>query len=401
MRRIHFIAAFFLILCLLAPGASAKDINVSFMVPLTGGTAFYGKSMREIGQGVVNDINKEGIKGFEKINVTVYDDGSDPAVVARAIERAVSQGANFIWGGVSSSVEEMMVTKANELKIPTSLTNEHTDRAIPCSNKYAITPTMSTIEIGGICAKYFKERGVKTYAIIGADYVYPRTWDKALTMFLKGTGIKKVYENFHSLSKVDYSADIAKLKELKPDAVVRPFGGAGEYVIVKQMKDEGYWPRVFIVGPEMGGYHVELDQLGENYLLGVTSVTTQNPENPRWIQFAKTHKERFGVWPTWLSHGMHDTLWVFKKAVEKAGTLSPDVLAKALREVSYNGVMAYPCGPFQDFGYVRKGSLNLLEYVKGSPPWTDKIGITQKIVSSMEGAPQCYEKIEEMLKKAE
>lgn len=401
MRKIIITISVFLTLCIAAQTGWAKDITVAFLVPLTGGLAFYGKIMRAVGQAVVDDINKGGINGFEKILVKIYDDGSDPGVTAQNFERAVAEGANVVWGGVSSSVEAMMVKKANELRVPTFLTNEHSDDAIPCNNLYAITPTMTTWEISEICANYFKANNVKTYAIIGADYLYPRTWDRALTHFLKGTGIKKVYENFHDFSKVDYSADIVKLRELKPDAIVRPYGGAGEYIIVKQLKDGGAWPRIYIVGPEMGGYQVTIDQIGEDYALDVIAVTTQDPKNPRWMEFAKTHKEKTGFWPTWLSQGMHDTLWVIKLGAEKAKTLEPAVLAKAMHEVAYEGVTAYPVGPFQESGYVQKGKINMLKFVKGSPEWTKDLKIHREVVATLDGkTPMCAEKIKEVLDKA-
>jgi len=399
MRKMKLIIALALIMCLVTTGAWAEDITAAIMVPLTGGGAFYGKIMRDIAYGVVDEINKEGIKGFGKINIRVYDTASDAAVTARKIERAVSLGANFIWGGFSSSVEEMMVTKANELKIPCLLTNEHTYVAIPCDdNKYAITPVLGTMEMGKICAKYFKEKKVKTYAIIGADYIYGRTWDRSLTMHLEGTGIRKVYENWHGFDKVDYSADIAKLKKLKPDAVVRSYGGSGEYVLVKQMKDAGYWPSIFIANCTMSGYQVTLDNLGEEYAVGVTAETCQDPEKPSWIEFAKSHKEKYGCWPTWLSQGAHDTLWLMKKAVETAGTLDPEVLAKVLHNVSYDGVSAYPIGPFQDFGYVKNGTIRLVEWCKGSPAWTNELGVHRETVCKLEAVPMCKEKVEQILK---
>jgi branched-chain amino acid transport system substrate-binding protein len=348
------IVVFVLVLCLASPAAWAKDVTIAVLVPLTGAGAFYGKVMRDIATGVIGEINsKGGVKGFGEMKYRVYDTATDPAVTASMIERAHSQGATFLWGGFSSSVESMMVKKANELKIPCLLTNEHTFAAIPCDNKYAITPVLGTMEIGKICAKYFKEKGVKTYAIIGADYVYGRTWEKSLQMALKGTGTKQVYANWHSFKKVDYTADIVKLKALKPDAVVRSYGGAGEYVIVKQMKDAKYWPSLFIANCTMAGYQVTLDKLGPEYVVGVTAETCQNPNNPRWIEFAKNHKKNYGCLPTWLSQGSHDTLWVAKLAVEKSGSLDPEKIAKAMHDVSYNGVGAFPCGPFESYGYVR------------------------------------------------
>lgn len=400
-KRAVLIGIAVLALCLAPLATWAKDVTVALIVPLTGGGAFYGKIMKDIGAGVIAEINKQGgIKGFGDIKYRVYDEGTDPAVTASNIEKAHSQGANFVWGGFASGCEAMMVKKANELKIPTLLTNESTYKTMTCENKYAIMPVLGTMEIGQICAKYFKEKGVKTYAFIGADYIYSRSWERSLEITLKGSGIKQVYANWHDFKKVDFSADIMKLKELKPDAVVRSFGGDGEYIIVKQMKDAKYWPSIFIANCTMSGYQVPMSELGPEYIVGVTAETCQDPENPRWQAFAKNHQKNYGCLPTWLSQGCHDTLWLMKLAVEKAGSLDPEKLAKALHEVSYEGVGGFPCGPFTDYGYVRKGIIRLVEYVNGPPPWDPDLKVHRKTVCEMEATPLCSEKVDEFLDRA-
>ena len=188
---------------------AGKDIRVAFLVPLTGGGAFYGSLMRDVGKGIVDEINKQGIKGFGKFEVIVYDEASDPTVAVGKMERAKMQGANFVWGGFSSSVEKAMVAKGEELKLPVVINNATSYEAFPNNTKYSVNPTMGSYEWGELTAEYFKKEGVKTYAIIGADYLWGRTWDKTLTLNIKRAGIKKVYENWHDFSKVDFSSDIA------------------------------------------------------------------------------------------------------------------------------------------------------------------------------------------------
>lgn len=378
--------------------SAAQNIQIAFLVPLTGGGAFYGSIMRDMGKKIVAEINKEGIKGFGKIKVRVYDSASDPAVAARKMERAVAEGANVIWGGFSSSVEKVMVQKADELKIPYIINNATSYAAFPNSIRYTVNPTCGSFQWGQLTAKYFLKEGVKTYAIIGADYLWGRTWDKSLTLNLKGTGIKKVYEDWHDFSKVDFSADIAKLKKIKPDAVVRTYGGAGEYAIIKQMKEAGYWPKVYVGDTVDGGYQVLLDNVGEKYALGVSAPTTQNPEKPKWIAFAKSHKAKFGVWPTWLSDGVHDSFYIIKLAIEKAGSLDPAKVAKAMHEVSYDGVTGYTCGPFQKFGQLKKATAYMIKWVKGSPKWTDKLHVHRKLVCQIEVKPLSKEGVDALIK---
>ncbi len=402
MRRIESVLLIFgmciMGTCLGTKAFAAQDIEIAFMVPLTGSGAFYGKVMRDVGKGIVDEINEVGVKGFGKIKVSVYDIASDPAIAIQQMERAVMQGANIVWGGFNSAEEKAMAEKSDELKIPYMMNNATSYEAFPRGRRYAINPHPGSYEFGEATAKYFVQQGVKTYGVMGADYIWTRSWDKTVTLKLRGTGVRKVYENFHDFSKVDFSADITKLKEIKPDALLRMFAGTGEYTEVKQMKDASYWPRVYV--GELGGGcpQVLLDQVGEKYAAGVTNVSTQNPTNPKWIEFARKHVQKYGYRPTWFSDGMYDTLWLIKKAIEETGTLDPEKLTKVLHATSFDGVSGYPCGPFQQWGGPEKSAVYILKYVEGSPPWSNKVGVHREVLYKTEVKPLCKEEVEELLK---
>lgn len=379
-------------------GFAAQDIEIAFMVPLTGSGAFYGKVMRDVGKGIVDEINETGVKGFGKMKVSVYDIASDPAIAIQQMERAVMQGANIIWGGFNSAEEKAMAAKSDELKIPYVMNNSTSYEAFPRSRRFAVNPHPGSYELGEATARYFVHQGVKTYGVMGADYIWTRSWDKTVTLKLRGTPIKKVYENLHEFSKVDFSADIAKLKEIKPDGLLRMFAGTGEYSEVKQMKDANYWPRVY-VGELAGGCpQVLLDQVGEKYAVGVANASTQNPANPKWIEFARKHLQKFNYRPTWFSDGINDTLYLIKKAVENAGTLDPEKLTKVIHATSIDGVSGYPCGPFQEWGGAERSVVYILKYVEGSPPWSNKVGVHREVVYKTEVKPLCKEDVEELLK---
>ena len=60
MRKIKFLLVLGILgICLIGTGFvtdgfAEQDINIAFLVPLTGSGAFYGAVMRDVGQGVVN-----------------------------------------------------------------------------------------------------------------------------------------------------------------------------------------------------------------------------------------------------------------------------------------------------------------------------------------------------------
>lgn len=141
--------------CLITNGFAAQDVEIAFMVPLTGSGAFYGKVMRDVGKGIVDEINEAGIKGFGKMKVSVYDIASDPAIAIQQMERAVMQGANIIWGGFNSAEEKAMAAKSDELKIPYVMNNSTSYESFPRNRRFAVNPHPGSYELGVATAQYF------------------------------------------------------------------------------------------------------------------------------------------------------------------------------------------------------------------------------------------------------
>lgn len=333
--------------------------------------------MNTLGRAVVDMINEEGIKGFSRIEVTTYDTRSDQPTAVEQVTRAKTEdNMDVMWG---SWVESQLIPYTNKFaSVPYVMNNTTGLKPLNKDVRWTIVPSATSWDYGIATAGFFKEKGVKTWAITGQGWGegWLDAWAEGTKYGLKDTDIKCVWDKEVPADKVDWTAEINEWKKLNPDAIVIPNPGAGAFSVIKQMKDSGYWPKYVIFDPMAGGdYTVVKDALGKKYLKDLISVTAANLESPVWKEFAKKHLE-LGYFPYGFSAEMWDTLHLIKVAAEKVGPegiKDPKAFMDALKSSSYDGALGSKLGPFRENGLQEKVTVTLVQCVDGAPDWTDKV----------------------------
>jgi ABC-type branched-subunit amino acid transport system substrate-binding protein len=356
---------------------SGPVFKLGFLCDMSGSCSWYGGIMNTLGRAVIDQLNQQGIKGFSRIEVTTYDVKSDQSVACQQIARAVSQdGMNAVWG---SWVEAQIVPYVNQLgKIPYIINNTTGTKILSNNNKWAIMPSASSWDYGLVTGNFFKDKGVKTWAITGQGWGegWLDCWAEGAKYATQGTDIKCVYDQECPSDQVDWSAVIEQWKKLQPDAVVIPNPGSGAFSIIKQMKDAGFWPKYVIFDPMAAGdYSTIQSALGSKYMDGMYSVTAANLDSDAWINFAK-QSVTLGYYPYGFSAEMVDTLNLLKAAIEKVGPndyKDPEKLLAAIKSSSYTGALGAPLGPFRDNGLQQKVVASIVQCQMGSPSWTNTV----------------------------
>jgi branched-chain amino acid transport system substrate-binding protein len=362
------------------PAKSAKEgptIKVGFLCDMTGVCSWYGGIMNTLGRAVVDTINQEGIKGFSKMEVKTYDIRSDQAYAIEQITRAKTEDhMDVVWG---SWVEAQIFPFINNFASILYVMNNTTGlKVLTNDSRWVIMPSASSWDYGVATGAFFKEKGVKTWAITGQGWGegWLDAWAEGIKYALKDTDIKCVWDKEVPADKADWSAEINEWKKLQPDAIVIPNPGAGAFSIIKQMKDSGFWPKYVIFDPMAGGdYTVVKDALGKQYLKDLISVTAADLESPVWKDFAKRHLE-LGYFPYGFSAEMWDTLHLIKVAAEKVGPegiKDPKKFMDALKSSSFKGALGSTLGPFRENGLQEKVTVTFVQCVDGAPDWTDKV----------------------------
>jgi branched-chain amino acid transport system substrate-binding protein len=140
------------------------------------------------------------------------------------------------------------------------------------------------------------------------------------------------------MDATDWTAIISKMRAADPDAVIMSTaGGAPNVTLQKQYKAAGMTALVGNLSVDEGtaksmGADAEGIYITASYLTGIDT-----PENKK---FLAAMKAKFGTdmrTPNDLSVPEYDAIYLYKAAVEKAGSTDTNKVLKALSEVSFDG----------------------------------------------------------------
>lgn len=180
-----------------------------------------------------------------------------------------------------------------------------------------------------------KTKGVKTFYLLGSDYIWPRTSMKIARKHIDKLGLKVVGEEYYPLGHTQFNSVINKVKLKKPDVIFAAVVGGSNVAFYKQVKAAGIdWRKE---KPLMLTISVTEDEVlgigGENLVGAYSSMKYfQSLTNSNNETFVKAFKEMWGEDAVIgdVTQAAYLGPWIWKYAVEKAGSFDIDKLKLAL-----------------------------------------------------------------------
>jgi diguanylate cyclase (GGDEF)-like protein/PAS domain S-box-containing protein len=78
--------------------------------------------------------------------------------------------------------------------------------------------------------------GRRRIALVGSDYVFPRTANKLVNSMLTSTDASVVYESYHPLNCQNYESMLAPLSASQPDLIINTINGIGNLAFFEQLQ---------------------------------------------------------------------------------------------------------------------------------------------------------------------
>lgn len=179
------------------------------------------------------------------------------------------------------------------------------------------------------------EKKAKTFYFIGSDYIWPRTSFKIARKYIEDKGLKVVGEEYYPLGHTQFNSVINKFKLKKPDVIFSTVVGGSNVAFYKQMKAAGI--DLTKEKPLLLTTSVTEDEVlgigGENIEGGYSIMkyfqSMKNDANEKFVKDFKAHYgEKAVIGDTTESAYLGP--WIWKAAVEKAGTFDIDKVRAAL-----------------------------------------------------------------------
>ncbi|MEZ5716216.1 MAG: urea ABC transporter substrate-binding protein [Paracoccaceae bacterium] len=341
MKSMKTVLAGTVALAALSAAASAADcpIKVGVLHSLSGTMAISETTLKDTMLMLIEQQNAKGGVLGKMLEPVVVDPASDwPLFAEKARELLTVQKVACMFGCWTSVSRKSVLPVIEELNgllfYPVQYEGEESSKNViytgAAPNQQAIPATDYFLE----------ELGIEKFALLGTDYVYPRTTNNILEAYLKSKGIaaEDIFVNYTPFGHSDWSKIVADVVALGADGkkvgVISTINGDANIGFYKELAAAGVTadklPVVaFSVGEE------ELSGLDTSNLVGHLAAwnyfeSADTPENARfiadWKAFIKDDKRVTN--DPMEAHYIGFNMWV--NAVTAAGTTDVDPVLDAL-----------------------------------------------------------------------
>ena len=320
-----------------AAAASGDTIKVGVLHSLSGTMAISESALKDTVLMLIDEQNAKGGVLGKKLEPVVVDPASNwPLFAEKARELLAKDKVAVTFGGWTSVSRKSVLPVYEELNgilfYPVQWEGQESSANIFYTGA---TPNQQAIP----AVDYLLDQGVKRFALLGTDYVYPRTTNKILEAYLKSKGIaaKDIMVNYTPFGQSDWQsivADVKKFGAAGNAAVVSTINGDANVPFYKELANQSITPdQIPVIAFSVG--EQELSGIDTKSLVGHLAAwnyfeSINTPANETFIQNWKTFKKdskavtNDPMEATYIGFNM----WV--KAVEKAGSTEPDAVKKAL-----------------------------------------------------------------------
>lgn len=317
----------------------AEDtIKIGVLHSLSGTMAISETTLKDTVQMLVDEQNKKGGVLGKKIEAVVVDPASNwPLFAEKARELISKDKVRAIFGCWTSVSRKSVLPVVEELNgilfYPVQYEGEESSKNVFYTGA---APNQQAIP----AVDYLLKQGVKRWALVGTDYVYPRTANKILEAYLKSKGFndEDIMISYTPFGHSDWQSIVSDIKKFgtagKKTAVVSTINGDANVPFYKELSNQGISAKdipvvAFSVGEE------ELSGIDTKPLVGhlaawnyFESVDSDANDDfiEEWHKYTGDEKRVTNdpMEATYIGFNM----WV--KAVEKAGTTESNAVQDAL-----------------------------------------------------------------------
>ncbi len=355
---------------LAAPATAAEPVKIGMITTLSGGGSALGIDIRD---GFALAVSQEGGKlGGIPVELVAEDDGRKPEKATEIADRMIErEKIGIMTGIVWSNLAIAVVPKATEKGVFYISPNAGPSQlaGAGCSPNY-FNVAWQNDNLHEAMGQYVTEKGYKSVYILAPNYPAGQDALTGFKRFYKGALAGEVYTK---LGQTDYAAEIAALRDAKPDAVFFFLPGGMGISFLKQYAQAGLTDKIPVFGPAFSFDQTILAAVGDA-ALGVINSSQWNKDidNPANVAFVADFQKAYGRLPSLYASQGYDAARLIGSALQAVGgdVSNADGFRTALKKADFASVRGkFRFGPnnhpIQDI-YVR-------EVVKEGDVLTNKI----------------------------
>ena len=321
---------------------SSNEIKLGLLCDITGDIAINGGITSSAMKFAVDEINEAGGINGKPIKLIIYDTQSDNTVYQEMARKlCLEDKVDAVFGGITSASREAIRPILEEYEMPYFYAQQYEGGV--ASHYTFCTGCLPEMQIDPIVDYLFKQKpGAKVY-IWAADYNFGQITSEWIVKAVEERGGTVLATEFVPLGVSQFSPTIANINAAKPDIVFPIAVGAAQMSFYEQWANARFAdiPLVTTTSGLMCGEHkiFKAPALANLY---VASPYFEELNTPEAKAFTKKFREKFSESQVpYLGmdiETVYDSVYLYKKAVEKAGTTEAEAVIAALESgISFDG----------------------------------------------------------------
>ncbi|MGX9351847.1 urea ABC transporter substrate-binding protein [Shimia sp. W99] len=318
--------------------AAEDTIKVGVLHSLSGTMAISETTLKDTMLMLIDEQNKKGGVLGKQLEAVVVDPASDwPLFAEKARELLTVEEVDVMFGCWTSVSRKSVLPVIEELNgllfYPVQYEGEESSKNVfytgAAPNQQAIPATDYFLE----------ELGVEKFALLGTDYVYPRTTNNILESYLKGKGIAEedIFVNYTPFGHSDWSKIVADVVALGADGKK-----VGVISTINGDANIGFYKELAAAGVSADDIPVVAFSVGEEELSGL-DTTNLVGHLAAWNYFQSAESDLNDEFiAKWKAFAGEDSVTndpmeahvigfeMYVKALEKAGTTDVDAVREAM-----------------------------------------------------------------------
>ena len=372
-------------------GPEGEVIKVGALYPLTGNDAGWaGDPYVKSHQMAIDEINAAGgiacLDGA-KLELVKGDTQSRAETGNAEMERLITQeGVVTVFGSALAGTTVPASEVAEKYEVPYIVPNSLDGTVTARGLKYAFQ-TVSLMQNWGVDdANWVKEHGAETTVIAVPNITFGDEVQDIWEGAIPAAGLELLDSFTYEANSNDFTDTILRVKQLDPD-VWFMLGNAETPTFVKQLKEQGYYPKMGIITLGSGfATSFFLNETGADLVEGIIftmdfAPVSQLPVDPAFMQRFKeyTGQDLGGTYNT-----TYASTWLLADALEEACSTDPKVIAETLRTTTFTeGVwnFQWPAASFDEKGRLEQAPTVIGQWQDGQmvAVWPDDLAAAEAV----------------------
>ncbi|HML41251.1 MAG TPA: ABC transporter substrate-binding protein [Bellilinea sp.] len=313
------------------------EVKIGALLPLTGGDAINGQNQKYGHEFAVEQINAAGgIKclGGAKLTMVYGDSAGKPeAGNAETIRLIEEENVTAIMGAFHTGVTLTASETAERYGVPFIVPNSD----VSARNLKYVFQTASTIQSMAEDSAEFAAQmgGAKTAIILTPNIAFGDWFKEDWREVLPAQGFEVVGEISFPSGSSDFGPTILSIKQLDPDLIFTIANTSDATLMLRQMKELNYWPKVGFI-TAAGGYADPslIQNLGADAEgIYLTNDWFPNINLPNAKEINEQFKAKYGMDMIGNINTTYAGTLILADALEQACSTDPEVLAQTLRSM--------------------------------------------------------------------